>query len=498
MMNKVVIGAAGVAGAVIVLGQIDVGADVPAASLSKDTSADQIEAVGNTPDVIVGVLHEYWNGGTDSLNQRVYSFGTTSCNKGNAPLTWISSNNQHPVIAQNLFRVADVNGHPRIEQLGQSWLKHGFFALAGNACGLGCDGDPGSALGVGCSDPYSAFRNAGQSNAGAKNQVDASTGFFPYPPQNPSQSDPTVDNLSYGRLKVDRNKVTPSMNPGARWFAEGQYVHPEDSPEDGGLPNNASYREVGMGSTGNINGFLTDTRREIPGIFAWVEVDDSVKTGDVGADGTFFYAYNAYNNGDGTWDYEYAVQNHNSHDSAGSFSVPIPAGVSVTNIGFHDVDYHSGEPWDKTDWAVTVGGGSITWQTESMGTNPNANALRWGTMYNFRFTANSGPEAVTATLGLWRVASLLDAPVFGPGPVDEPACAADITSAGDCDGPDGSVDALDYLLMIAQWGTPGNLAGQSELCADITGPTPGVPDGNVDSLDFLRLIAEWGTPSNCP
>ena len=75
-----------------------------------------------------------------------------------------------------------------------------------------------------------------------------------------------------------------------------------------------------------------------------------------------------------------------------------------------------------------------------------------------------------------------------PGP-----CAADIT--GPTPGvSDGNVDALDFLLMIAQWGTP--CVGSCE--ADITGPTPDVPDGNVDSLDFLKLIAQWGTPGNCP
>ena len=77
------------------------------------------------PDVIVGDMPNTANWGT-SGGFRSYSVATTSCNIGDETLEWISNNNRHPVISQNLFRVS--NG--RIEQLGQSWLKHGFFALS--------------------------------------------------------------------------------------------------------------------------------------------------------------------------------------------------------------------------------------------------------------------------------------------------------------------------------------------------------------------------------
>jgi hypothetical protein len=73
-------------------------------------------------------------------------------------------------------------------------------------------------------------------------------------------------------------------------------------------------------------------------------------------------------------------------------------------------------------------------------------------------------------------------------------CPADITGAGGPGVPDGNIDSLDFLLLIAQWGSP--CVGTCE--ADITGATPLVPDGNVDSLDFLLLIGQWGNPGNCP
>ena len=62
-------------------------------------------------------------------------------------------------------------------------------------------------------------------------------------------------------------------------------------------------------------------------------------------------------------------------------------------------------------------------------------------------------------------------------------CTADITGPGG--DADGTVDALDYLLMIKQWGDC------PDCEADITGPDDG-PDGVVDALDFLALNSQWG------
>ncbi|MCA9252381.1 MAG: hypothetical protein KDA54_14750, partial [Phycisphaerales bacterium] len=84
--------------------------------------------------------------------------------------------------------------------------------------------------------------------------------------------------------------------------------------------------------------------------------------------------------------------------SIGSFTVPIDSGAVVTNIGFRDVDYHSGEPYSDVDWPGTKIGGNVTWSTETFATNADANAIRWGTMYNFRFDANVGPQPTNVTL----------------------------------------------------------------------------------------------------
>ncbi len=56
-------------------------------------------------------------------------------------LKWIGfelPNTDHCVIPQNLYRMSGgPNNNERFEQIGQSWMKHAFFALQDNACGFG-------------------------------------------------------------------------------------------------------------------------------------------------------------------------------------------------------------------------------------------------------------------------------------------------------------------------------------------------------------------------
>jgi hypothetical protein len=107
--------------------------------------------------------------------------------------------------------------------------------------------------------------------------------------------------------------------------------------------------------------------------------------------------------GGGSFHYEYAIHNLNSDRSARSFMVDFPGAATISNAGSHDVDHHSGEPYSTTDWTLdTSVPGVITWATDPFGTDPNANALRWGTMFSFWFDATAGPAGATHTLGLFK------------------------------------------------------------------------------------------------
>jgi len=342
------------------------------------------------PDVIVGELPASLNFGLVGT-KRAMSVATTSCNVGNTPLTWIANNNQHPVISQNIYRLHQ----GRFAQVGQAWLKHGFCALQGTVCSPCTPGGSCPALYPGCSDPYDAGLNGQQSGLGPKSEVNAFTGAFPYPWINNGSGSGAV----FKRLQAD---TTVLGTPGALYFVSSMYVQPEDAA--GGLAlNNESYRACTT-TTAGITALTGITHREKAGLQAWKDSDATVQivNFDVPGEGRFIVAMKATSLGGGQWHYEYAAQNFNSDRSGQALQIPIPAGTAITNIGFSDVDYHSGEPYALTDWTSNVTSTQVSWATQTFAQNSNANALRWDTIYNFWFDANVAPGAGSLTINLFK------------------------------------------------------------------------------------------------
>jgi len=353
---------------------------------------------GESPDVIVGDLTTPTRWGT--LNGiTAYSIGTTSCNLGSCWLNWISSTAEHPVIGQNMYRLKD----GRFEQIGQAWLKHGFTALTENVCAT-CIAPPnGSHLGVNCSDPYVSSLNGSQTRLGPKVDVDPNSGVYPYPDSRIN----TTGDVIFKRLQVHNTDLDPALNPGAVYFVEGQYVSHDDATAKNNA-NNASYRGItvtGSGTTFNI-ALTGSTVRQKAGIQAWKVAESTVVESIVPtAAGQFIVSAKASSLGGGIYHYEYAVQNLTNQRGAQAFTVPLPPGTVVTNVGFHDVDYHSGDLFDGTDWTPTVTAGSVSWATQTFAVNANANALRWGTLYNFRFDANQAPGTSALTIDFFKPGS---------------------------------------------------------------------------------------------
>src|SRR5436309_9951516 len=133
--------------------------------------------------------------------------------------------------------------------------------------------------------------------------------------------------------------------------------------------------------------------------------------------------YKVTNRTFGVWHYEHALSNQNLDRAIQSFSVPLASGVAVSNIGFHAPPQEPGwandctfnnQGYSSTPWAVTQTSDSITWASETFAQNQNANAIRWGTLYNVRFDANQPPQNALATVGFFKTGSPITVAIQGP------------------------------------------------------------------------------------
>jgi hypothetical protein len=383
------------------------------------------------PDVIVGDLPSVEQGGSSGTFVGL-GVGTTSCNEGQEPLHWFSlPNNDHPVIPQNLYRMSGgTSNNERFEQIGQSWLKHAFLALEGDDCGFGCSTSgctTGSNLCSGCSDPYSAGLNYSQNGLGSRAWVNPFTGVFP---GSPSPADHTGHNHTgtSHRVTVAMSDLNTTLNPGATYFAEGQYVTPHEyawcqtHPGQCNMYNNVSYRQFTVSGTTNFTfSPLGSTVRSTPAIFAWTGATITKIEPDPGNDGVAFFGYKVTNPSEGVWHYEYAIYNENLDRAIQSFAVPT--GRRVRNIGFHAPPQEPGwandgtvgnAGYSSTPWTSVVTGGSLTWSCETLAQDPNANAIRWGTLYNFRFDSNRPPQDAFAVIGFFKTGAPIMVPILAP------------------------------------------------------------------------------------
>jgi hypothetical protein len=434
------------------------------------------------PDIIVGAIPGAVRTGkavvgTDLITG--YAVGTTSCNIGDANADWYSATVEHPVIIQNLFRLK--NG--RFEQIAVSWAKHGFLVIPESLCGVCTATTSSFELIPGCADTYSTSTNSMSSRLGPRAQVNASTGVN-VGPAPPSASLPLTIR---GMMQAKEADVDPAQNAGARYFAEAAYIAADDTAAGNQL-NNWSFREVvitGSMATQNYPMNLaagSSTQVSRIGLEAWRDVDAAVTiaTADVPGDGRYALASRVYDNGDGTWTYQYALYNMNSDRSAGRFEIPL-AGASAGAPEFRDVFYHSGDGvagvnYDGTDWPATVSSSSIAWECTPFATSANSNALRFGTLYAFRFTSDRPPTASNATVGLFKPGGMADPTTFSIGaqiPGATP-CPADLSG-------DGLVNSVDLTQLLGAWGGPS--------AADLNN------DGLTNSVDLTQLLGAWGP---CP
>lgn len=428
-----------------IVGQISINATMRPIEITRvvegEATANVLPAQGDPdvgtvpgPDVVVGDVIGLAQFGGSSGTQVGLAVGTDSCNFGTVDLNWFAlPSNDHPVIPQNLYRMSGgAANDERFEQIGQSSVKHGFTALTQNLCNLGCNGVGGTRLGSGCSDPYSASLNAGP-NLGSRAWINPFSGAYPRgdsatPPNNHAghaHAGPTH------RILTEMSDLSTASNAGATYYAEAQYVTPHEynwcqtNPTQCNMYNNVSYRRYNVNGTGSPFSFspVGATVRTKAAIAAWTGATTVEFRPDPGVDGVGMVAYKVTNPSPGVWHYEYAVYNMNLDRAIQSFGVPTGAGVTLSNVGFHAPPQHPGSPADGTrdsaglsnaPWTQDQTAAAMTWSSETLAQNPNANAIRWGTMYNFRFDSNRPPQTANATVGFYKTGSPITVQVQAP------------------------------------------------------------------------------------
>jgi hypothetical protein len=388
----------------------------------------------NGPDVTYQEITDFTSYGAVG-GIRAYALGSATCNIGDANLIWASRGS--PALAMNAYRLS--NG--RLIQIGLGFCKTACCAAAGAGCGT-CNGQGGNVLGAGCRDVYSAGFNGGQSALSPRSSINGYTGAISAFPS-------TSGDAIFRRLQVAQTDMDTTQFPGSLFYAEGQYIASDDQPAGNGL-NNVSFKRISVNqstfawtATGSIN-------VGAPAIRAWRDdglgagvADPSVTISsvDVPMEGRFWIATKVTTLGANRYLYDYAIYNQTSDRSGGSLSVPRAAGVSVSGIGFHDVNYHSGEPFDNTDWTGTASPTDVSWSSpQTFAQNANSNALRWGTMYNFWFEASTPPATGTVTLGLFKPGTPTS--VTFAAPIPTPGCPADFNGSGP---PPSVQDIFDFL-----------------------------------------------------
>jgi hypothetical protein len=384
------------------------------------------------PDVIVGNVEDVAQFGAPVGTQVGLAIGTDSCNNGDQPIDWFAlPNTDHPVVPQNLYRMSGgTDNQERFEQIGQSWMKHTFDALEETVCGScntsGCQ--QGTHLCPGCSDPYVSSLNGDQNSIGSRAWINPFTGSFPSGANN--HTGHHHDSVSH-RIRVDTSDLIPAQNSGATYFGEAAYLTPHEytwcqsHPGECNMFNNFSYRQFSVTGGPAFFNFsaVSSTIQMKPAIMAWPGGTIAQQEPDPGNDGIWFMGYKVTNPSAGLWHYEYALFNMNLDRAIQSFSVPLGAGVNVSNIDFHAPPQEPGwandgtfnnQGYSSTPWTVTQDVGSITWNCETFAQNQNANAIRWGTLYNFRFDADQPPQAGNATIGFFKTGSPMTVAIQGP------------------------------------------------------------------------------------
>ena len=356
-------------------------------------------------DVALGFLENILEAGREGTYPNGISglsMATTSCNKGNVDVPWEAPMAEnHPGIPMQLYREKSAGAYTTFEMIGQSDMKHGFFALSSSQCDPCQHPSDGSFLGVGCSDTYGTGNNADRNWLAPRDEWNPYVGTWECTGSHFAGGLPDCvrrhgsaghDDVEH-RLQVADSELGDASST---YYYEAMYVVPGEMFK----MDNCGSRRCTMTWDGFGWNFVTPSSNnalvEGPAILRW-EHDLATWTQIGTDDGYVILAAKSTPLGGGLYHYEYALYNWDSDRRIRSISIPIDSASQITNVGFHDADY---DP--ANDWQAIQENGDLVFSTSTFAEDPDANAVMFQWLFNFRFDADAPPNQVDATLGVFK------------------------------------------------------------------------------------------------
>ncbi len=322
------------------------------------------------------------------------------------------NNDQHPFLIWNLYRI---NADGSIEQIGRSGVKHAFLTINSN-CSDSCNNS--HSLGRGCGDTYGVGNNDSPGDMGPRSEIIPATGQWG---RCGSIFDVNCDGSPNGsgndswtqRLKTPESLLAHTTGDGVSFLFESWYL----AREDINIYNSMATESVNPQYSSSNWSLTSQTNYRLGGaIDRWVDPTappaNAMNSELAAPEGHAKLAVKATDLGGGNWRYDYAVMNFDfarattsgsepnlrvlSNKGFDSFSVPLPAGATVSATAFRDGDVDS-----ANDWSVFTSAGKVTWATRGRATSvdgPAKPSLDWGSMYSFSVTVNRAPASGQGSL----------------------------------------------------------------------------------------------------
>jgi hypothetical protein len=307
-------------------------------------------------------------------------------NVGEADIEWYGPfSGQHPYLVWSLYRITD----DEISQLGQSDVKHGYFATNSD-----CPCAPAQIFWVGCSDTYTALSNENQYYLGPRDEIEAHSGLWEEcgshfdGPNGDCVRSPQVHEPFDHRLIVAESDLQEPA--GAEYQLEAFYIIKDDVD----IFNTMGHVQIEPTLSGETWTFPALAPLALgPAVDAWVDpsaavagsANHTIGTGE----GHLQLAVKTLALGGGAYRYTYALMNHDFDRQIQAFQIPVAPGAGVGSTTFRDLDDDPGN-----DWLPTVAPeGWVEWQAPD-----SESGLDWGTLFGFSFEGEMEPVETYAEL----------------------------------------------------------------------------------------------------